>query len=431
MRTSMRIIRYCLLASLFIMALALTTLPAREIHLRPTASPIPPQFFGMHFHRLDSTTSWPKDIDIHTWRLLGTYIMWPNLEPQKGQWNFTVLNKLLDLAEEHHVDVLMPLVLSPPWASSRPTEHSSYSPGNAAEPKDLEDWRNYIRTVATRYKGRIHEYEIWNEPNLKDFYTGSIPQLVEMARVAYTTLKEIDPTNLVSSPPVTAMYGVTWLDQYLQAGGGKYADVIGYHFYVNPAPPEEMVAFIQRVKEVMVKNGVGNKPLWNTESGWAIQNAQSVVKPAPGKGYNSVVFPPDVAAAYLARAYILSWASGVSRFYWYSWDNFDMGLVDHDGKTLKSPAIAYGEIQKWLIGARMDSCAADTAETWTCTISRDGGYHGWIVWNPDGRRTFKLSVPSQWNVVRIRDLLGHMSSLAPGASVEVSIMPHLLEAPGH
>jgi len=192
-----------------------------------------------------------------------------------------------------------------------------------------------------------------------------------------------------------------------------------------------MVSLIQHVKEVMARSGAANKPLWNTESGWAIQNAQSVVEPAPGKGYNSVVLPQDGAASYLARAYILSWGSGVSRFYWYSWDHNVMGLVDHDAKTLKSPAIAYGELQKWLVGARMDSCTTDASETWTCAISRDDGYRGWIVWNPDTRRTFSLSVPSQWNVVRIRDILGHMSNLAQGASVQVSIMPHLLEKHGH
>jgi hypothetical protein len=427
----MRITTYCLLASLFIMALALTTLPAGEIHLRPTANTIPPQFFGMHFHRLDTTTSWPRDIDIHTWRLLGTYIMWPNLEPQKGQWNFTLLDKLLGLAEEHHVEVLLPLVLSPPWASARPTEQSSYSPGNAAEPKNIADWENYIRTVATRYKGRIHYYEVWNEPNAKNFWSGSMPQLAELACSAYSIIKRVDRSAQVSSPPFVLKSGLVAFDAYLKAGGGKCADIIGYHLYVSPGQPEEMVGLIQQVREIMNRNGVANKPLWNTESGWPIQNEQSVVNPVPGGGYLSVVLPPDEAASYLARAYILSWACGVSRFYWYSWDNFDMGLVDHDGKTFKSPAIAYGEIQKWLIGARMDSCDTDANGTWTCAISRDGGYRSWILWNPDGRRTFNLPVAPQWNVVRIRDLLGHMSNLAPGASVEVSIMPHLLEAPGH
>jgi hypothetical protein len=417
-------------AALLILAAAL----AGPERLTPPSDPIPRTLFGMHIHHMlagaAQPTPWPA-IQFGTWRLWDAYAAWPSVEPEKGKWNFANVDKYVSIAEQQRVEILMPLALSPTWASFRPEEKSAYGPGNAAEPRDLNDWRNYVRTVASRYKGRIHEYEIWNEPNLKGFYTGSIPQLVEMARIAYTTLKEVDPANLVSSPSATAIYGVSWFDQYLQAGGGKYADVIGYHFYVNPAPPEEMVAFIRQVKDVMFRNGVGNKPLWNTESGWAIQNAQSVVEAAPGKGYNSVVLPQDGAASYLARAYILSWASGVSRFYWYSWDHGTMGLVDHDAKTLKSPAIAYGEIQKWLIGARMESCTTDATETWTCAISRDGGYRAWIVWNPDGRRTFNLPVPPQWNVVRIRDLLGHMSNLAPGASVEVSIMPHLLEAPGH
>jgi glycosyl hydrolase family 39 (putative alpha-L-iduronidase) len=406
-----------------------TTLPGTnsgQLSLKPSGNRIPVIFFGMHFHRLDTVTSWPKDLDIHTWRLLGTYVMWPNLEPQKGQWNFALLDKLLNLAQEHHVQVLMPLVLSPPWASSRPAEPSSYSPGNAAVPNDLEDWHNYIRTVAIRCKGRIHEYEIWNEPNLKDFYTGTVPQLVEMARIAYATLKEVDPTNQVSSPPATGIYGVSWFDQYLQAGGGKYSDVIGYHVYVNPAPPEEMVALIQQVEAVMSKHGVRNKELWDTETGWAIQNTQSVVTPA-GEGFNSIVLSPDVAAAYLARSYILSWASGVSRLYWYSWDNYVMGLVDHDGKTLKSPAIAYGEIQKWLIGARMDSCDTDANGAWTCVISREGGYRGWIVWNPN--QTQKIELPRNWDARRMRDLRGSQAEIST-AQIQIGPSPILLESSG-
>jgi hypothetical protein len=400
-----------------------------QLSLKPPGNPIPEMFFGMHFHRLATVTPWPRDIDIHTWRLWDASVAWPYLEPQKGKWNFSNLDLYVTQAEQHHVEILLPLALSPPWASARPTEQSGSPPGNAAEPKNIADWEDYVRTIAIRYKGRIHEYEIWNEPNLKAFYTGSVPQLVEMARIAYTTLKEIDPMNLVSSPPFTGPGGVNWLDQYLQAGGGKYADVIGFHFYVNPAPPEEMVALMQRVEAVMSKHGVRNKQLWNTETGWAIQDAQSEVKPAPGKGFNSIVLSPDVAAAYLARSYILSWASGVSRLYWYSWDNYVMGLVDHDGKTLKSPAIAYGEIQKWLIGARMDSCDTDPNTTWTCAISRAGGYRGWIVWNPN--QTQKFELPRDWDARRMRDLHGSQKEISLKAQIEIGPSPVLLESAGN
>jgi hypothetical protein len=401
--------------------LILATALAGPEKLVPPSDPIPRTLFGMHIHHMlrgaAEPTPWPS-IPFGTWRLWDAYVAWPWVEPEKGKWDFANLDKYLSQAEQNRVDVLLPLGLSPTWASARPTEKSGYSPGYAAEPKDLNDWRNYVRTIATRYKGRVHAYEIWNEPNLKSFYSGSLPQLVQLVSVAYQTLKEIDPTIIVCSPAFTAAGGIPMFEQYMKAGGTRYADVIGYHLYVSGGPPEELVGLIQQIREIMTRNGAANKPLWNTETGWAIQNKQSVVKQG---------LSPDEAASYLARAYVLSWASGVSRFYWYSWDNFNMGLVDHDGKTLKSPAIAYGEIQKWLIGARMDSCATDANGTWTCATSRDGDYHGWIVWNP--ARTVNLTLPGTWKVKQVRDLAGKTDSMHPERpSIPIGPSPVLLES---
>jgi hypothetical protein len=393
--------------------------------LQPPQATIPLSLFGMHFHRLATTTPWPENEPIGNWRLLAAYVDWPNLEPSRDKYDFEKLDLYLKLAEQHHVTVILPLVLTPNWASSRPNEPSSYAPGNAAEPKDMADWRDFVRTVGTRYKGRIHEFEIWNEPNLKEFYSGSIPQLVEMARIAYTTLKEIDPSNTVSSPPITSGYGVSWLDSYLKAGGKNYADVIGYHLYVNPKPPELMVPLIKQVKAVMQSNGIGDRPFWNTESGWAIQNAQSAVTAASGSGFNSTVLPLDVASAYVARAYILSWASGVSRFYWYAWDDGIMGLTEADGKTLKPPAIAYREVENWLVGSRMTTCGADQVGNWTCQITRDSGYRGWIVWNPD--HSVDFHTPNAWEAREERNLSGTAQKLAIGQSIQIGQAPVLIQ----
>jgi hypothetical protein len=396
--------------------------------LRPPDSPIPLQYFGMHFHRLASTTPWPENVQLGGWRLLDAYVHWPNLEPTRDKWDFEKLDLYVKLAEQHHVTLMLPLVFTPQWASARPNEPSSFVPGNAGEPKDMADWQNYVRTVATRYKGRIHEYEVWNEPNLKEYYTGSIPQLVEMARIAFTTLKEIDPSVTVCSPSPTAMYGVDWLDRYLKAGGRSYADVIGYHFYVNPNAPETMVPLIREVQEVMERNGVSNKPLWDTETGWAIQNKQSLVRAASGTGFNSVVLSEELASSYLARSYVLSWASGVSRFYWYSWDNKIMGLTEEDGKTIKLPAQAYREVENWLIGARMTSCRSDEAGTWVCEIARNKGYRGWIVWNPN--RPVEFRVPADWHVRNARELVGGTQNLGKDQRIQIGPTPLLLEYDG-
>jgi hypothetical protein len=418
-------------AALILLVLAPLTRSSQSVQLNPPRAAIPETFFGLHIHHLftgsSQLTPWPA-VPFGSWRLWDAYVTWSNLEPRKDSWKFAMLDKYVALREQHDVRILLTLAWSPRWASVRPGDNGAGPPGAVAEPERISEWQNYVRTVATRYKGKIHEYEIWNEPNGKQFYTGTIPTMVELARVAYETLKEVDPSNIVTSPPATAVSGLPWLDAYLKAGGGQYADVIGYHLYVNPGPPEQMVPLIEQVQEIMKKHGVGYKPLWDTETGWAIQNKQELVEPAPGHGFNSIVLPEGVAAAYMARAYILSWASGVSRLYWYAWDNRIMGLVDRDGKTLKATAIAYGELQKWLIGAKMTSCQENSVQTWTCAIARPGGYRGWIIWNPTAtRQLIKFSVPVAWHVTRVRDLLGHTSSLHPGSTFEISVMPHLLE----
>ena len=430
MNTGKRLVTILFVSSLPVLSVMTirTTAITAQVQLKPTANPIPSAFFGMHIHHMVSgapqPTPWPA-IPFGSWRFWDAYAAWPNLEPEKGKWNFQFTDKYVDAAEAHHVQVLFPIALSPAWASARPQEKSAYSPGNAAEPKDINDWRNYVRTVATRYKGRVHAYEIWNEPNLKGFYSGSTAQLVQLASVAYQTLKEIDQENIICSPAFTGASGLPLFDQYLQAGGGKYADVIGYHLYVNPAPPEDMVPLTQQVEAVMSKHGVRNKQLWDTETGWAIQNTQSEVKPAPGKGFNSVVLSLDQASAYVARTYILAWAMDVSRLYWYSWDNKIMGLTEEDGKTLKPPAHAYAEVEKWLVGARMNSCASDASWTWTSEISRDGGYHGWLVWNPNQSLSFKI--PPTWNPKLVRDLKGAQREIPPKGNIEIGPSPILLE----
>src|SRR6266478_5632939 len=91
--TSMKKMRIVALGFIFLVFAAFLSLASAPLSLHPPSAPIPPEYFGMHFHRLDSVTSWPKDIDVHSWRLLGTYIMWPNIEPEKGKWNFALLDK--------------------------------------------------------------------------------------------------------------------------------------------------------------------------------------------------------------------------------------------------------------------------------------------------------------------------------------------------
>jgi len=376
--------------------------------LVPSQQIIPQSLFGMHIHRANSTTPWPS-IPIGEWRLWDAYVTWPYLEPHKGQFRFDTLDAYVSLARQHNTGVLLPLGLSPAWASARPLEKSVYQPGSAAEPKDLQDWRNFVRTVATRYRGKINAYEIWNEPNLPQFCSASVDQILLLTREAAQIIHEVDPTALVVSPSATESKGLAWLSEFLSKGGGQYVDVIGYHLYVNPQPPEAMVPLVQQIRQLMANNGQAAKPIWNTEANWFSP------KPFPSE---------DSAAAYLARSYILNWAAGVQRLYWYAWDNHAVlvATTQQDSQTLTPAGRAYASVYQWLVGARMDGCQQDTNHTFVCQLHRDGSPQ-WIVWNPDGVRSFDL--PASWHVGSITPLLDQSHALT-GGTANIGPSPVLL-----
>ena len=388
---------------------------AQVVRLNPPSGVIQRTLFGMHIHHFVTgaphNTAWP-DVPFGSWRIWDAYVSWFDVQPRRGEWDFKKLDSYIDLAQQHGVDVLLPLAMSPPWASSNPG--GSYQ-GHTAPPKDMNDWRNYVRTVGTRYKGRIHNYEIWNEPNLDHYYSGNMGQMVALTREASQILKEIDPSIRIVSPSGTgSSSGTSWLDAFLSNGGGQYVDVIGFHFYVNPNPPESVVDLIRKVRSIMAKHGIETKYIWDTESGWAVPN------PFPSA---------EQAAAYVARAYVLHWAASVSRFFWYSWDNqkYGLQLTEADNNTLTPAGKAYAQVENWLEGALMTSCSSDASGTWTSAITQASGSRSWIVWNSTHSTSFRI--PEQWNVTQVKDLSGNSRSV--GSKVlDIGVSPLLLVSAG-
>src|SRR5262249_48148318 len=205
-----------------------------------------------------------------------------------------------------------------------------------------------------------------------------------------------------------------WLDDYLRRGGAQYADVIGYHFYVAPAEPEAMVAMIRDVQQVLGRHGV-TEPVWNTESGWLIPSRQKSVMPRGGQGLYSRIINEEEAAAFVVRACILNWASGVERLYWYAWDNYLMGLVEPDGRTVKPAGRAYEHVQEWMTGARIREGQAGSGARWGCHGTRAGGDGAWgaagsrgpaaMMRGSSGARTPRASLPRRMRGVSI--VCGH------------------------
>lgn len=376
---------WCLHSQLLRGVVALLLASAMPAWAQPAITlPLPPvglEYFGLHVTRTDSSKPWPT-VPFGSWRIWDAYVTWPFLEPTPGQWNFGPLDRMVAEAEVHRTKVLLVLAHSPAWASARPNEASGYKPGFAAEPKNLDHWRNYVRTVAARYKGKIEAYQIWNEPSDKVHFTGTLQQMVELTCEAYRVLKSVDPTAKVVSPG-TAGGGrhIQYLNDFLAAGGAKCVDVVAHHFYVPRFGPEEMAPIIRQVREVMRKQNVAHLPLWNTETGWWIANTDGTPDHAlVAKGGWRKLDADVEAGAAIQRAFLIARAEGVDRFYWYAWTNaYGWGLSDLQGQP-KPATKAWAKVVERMLGRQVGACTFESPR-FGCELQERDGAKGQLRWS--------------------------------------------------
>lgn len=394
--------------------------------------PIPNSYFGMHLRYGANTVNWPSQ-KFYSWRVITPETEWRGLEPQKGQWQFSALDNAVYRANFRNMEMILTLGQTPQWASARPQEIVPNGPGASAEPADIRDWENYIRTIATRYKGRIKYYELWNEPRFLEVdpyravagFTGSARKMVEMGRVAKRILSEVDPdARLISPSTDSGLQGIKRLEAWLAAGGGDVSDVIGYHIYVTP--PEKIPEVAAELRKVVNKYGLQSTEIWNTESGFLLESADKKVI-ADGYEVFAEVLSVQKTAAYVARSIILGAVSGLDRFYWYSWDVPGMALTNGRGKTVTQAGEAYLNTVKWIRGATLPKCSSVDNSIWVCDLAR-GGRVAHIAWNTGTERAW--DVPAAWRAIRLEELNGSASTLQTRQTVTLGEAPVLLLSDG-
>jgi hypothetical protein len=414
---SLRIRRYrvthvmrCFAALLFFMPAA-TPLQAQGFQLDPPRGPVPPVYFGLHIHHLWQDTGWP-DIPFGTWRLWDAHVLWAYLEPSPGKYDFELLDRYVQVANQHGVELVLTLQGPPTWASARPAEVPVHQgggkglPGSAAEPKSFSTWEDFVRAVASRYRGKIKYYELWNEPMSRPYFSGTPEQMVALAKSASAILKQIDPENKLLSPPVSGdSNGLEWLSKFLSAGGGQYVDIYGFHFYVGGVP-EQAIPKVQSARVLLRQFGQDQKPMWNTEAGWQISQ-----------------LAPSVAADYVARALLLGWPLELGRYVFYSWDHPQMGIAP-EGNSNTPMVRAYASVERWLTGSVVTRCLRLPNGMWVEDLTFKDGLHGKVVWAQSG--TVPLSIDNIGNATEYVTLDGQATSIRAGTVIEASGSPILL-----
>ncbi|MBI2842939.1 MAG: carbohydrate binding domain-containing protein [Armatimonadetes bacterium] len=231
-------------------------------------------FFGInHAFPTDLRMKLAKDAGISWVRDWST--MWDVIEPEKGCFDFSVADKVIDRAMSHGMRVQA--CLSQPssrWSSTAPPEAAArYGQGEPIyrmyEPKNITDFENYVYRVVRHFGNRVKHWEILNEPFYKFGVDGqatlSVEQYFELLQAGYRAAKRAKPDCTVIGGPAMDLMESQFARyrKLFEMGGLHYIDATNQHVYTGDVPD---YAAYDALNTLMDRCG-GRKPIWLNEYG--------------------------------------------------------------------------------------------------------------------------------------------------------------------
>lgn len=213
---------------------------------------------------------------------------WSWINGTQNSFDWTWMDYIRDGCNSRGLTMLWILGTVPAWARPSGTIET-YGPTTTTE---QTNYANFCSTVVTRYKNDVHYWEIWNEPNLDQFWspTPSASTYATLLQRAYNAIKAADPSATVvaggtggagTSPDITS---VTWWADLYAAGARSYFDIAAHHPYNDPTQIASGVyntgemANAVTIRNTMNANGDSAKPLWATETGLPTSGTNSVTE---------------------------------------------------------------------------------------------------------------------------------------------------------
>lgn len=164
----------------------------------------------------------------------------------------------VDAFHRQGINVLGLLFGIPRWASSTPDNEAvvySLPRWSIVPPRDLDEWRAIVRTLAERLQGRVRHWEVWNEPNHYLYYQGTGADLAALIRATAAGARDADPTARVALGFAPSELGP--FESEVIAGAGPEIDLFGWH-YAQKANVEAALALMPQLRPGAV--------VWDTES---------------------------------------------------------------------------------------------------------------------------------------------------------------------
>lgn len=358
---------------------------------------VPQDFFGIvHAGRLRTAEEYQLLNELGAVWLLDTF-RWNSIEPVRGGgYDYSRYDPFVNIANEYGHKVIAVIGYHTNW-TAKVSGKINYVPKQF-----YEEYLNHIEALIIHFKGRVHAWQVWNEPNII-FWRGSNKEYYELAKLVSQKIRATDPDAFIIGGGFFRVPDKFILNMH-KSGAMENFDALSFHSYgVNP---EGSIKVYENFIKVMSKIDF-NGDVWITETGY------------PTGGYYPSKVSLKIFPSYIIKTITGSAARGAKVLMWYeiydrNKDNLIkkidsenyFGLAFRDDYSKKAGAWAYELCAHYLPGSEyvpeLPKKENIPNSIVTFCFLNSNGSNTLIMWNDKKRKQkIKISIPGSFNVHNI------------------------------
>lgn len=308
---------------------------------------------------------------------------WESIEHERGKFSWAFTDSVVNIAKKNGISVYAIVAYWPAWTREYTKE-------------GIDDYITFLKKIVSRYKSDIHQWEIWNEPNIF-FWQGPQEMYAELLMKSYIAIKDVDPSAQVLGISTSGIdFDYIQKMQELQAP----FDVLTIHPYRSILVESEFISELKRASYMAVLPGGKQRPVWITEMGWTTYT--------PHNSWVQEGFLPTPLrnqAELIVRTYLSCIISGIDpKVFWYDLrndgtdpHNFEdnIGIMYKDFSP-KPAYIAYSAMTRTLKGMKFISTLAMPEGVFTGVFEdpMDKNKRIIAIWSPSEDKNVELEVSS-------------------------------------
>ncbi len=248
---------------------------------------------------------------------------WKEIERQKGEYDFSRMQGVVDALEPQGVGVLFILAYNNPL-------YENHGAAAIITDEGRQAFADFCAAAAEHFRGRKVIWEIWNEPNVRTFWDRQrtpnsdeyADEYVALVNEVVPAMRKADPRGVIFAGSVSCLWkdSYSWSKRCFEQGIlANDFDAWSVHPY-NFKRPEDYFAAYEHMRKLMREHGGRTKIMVNTERGFPLGEAE-------GFAGGDRDMQEEFQAAHFVRQYMVDMLCDIRMTVWYRWNDPKFGIV--------------------------------------------------------------------------------------------------------